>query len=70
MLLTLTTPIDYSLEVAMVSGANWIEGTGLDMSTRSGVCNGCPLLTGHLAGLPRIDDGQIKFWRILFYRQR
>lgn len=56
-----TTPIDYSLEVAMVSGANWIEGTGLDMEeyTDSGVCNWLSSSNGSVwPGLPRIDDGQ------------
>ena len=36
-----STPIDYHLEVAMISGADWQEGTGLDMDeyTDLGVCN-------------------------------
>tara|TARA_A100001515_G_scaffold144389_1_gene148285 strand:+ start:988 stop:2514 length:1527 start_codon:yes stop_codon:yes gene_type:complete len=54
-----STPIDYGLEVAMVSGASWIEGTGLDMEeyTDRGVCNWLSSSDGTVwPGLPRVDN--------------
>ena len=57
-----TTPVNYDLIVAMVSGASWNEGTGLDMDeySDSGVSNWLSSSDGTVwPGLPRLDNGQI-----------
>jgi hypothetical protein len=52
-----TTPLDYGLEVVVVSGSSWTEGTGLDMDEYkdNGVCNWLSSSDGTVwPGLPRI----------------